>query len=88
MTGDTVNYRAADADKDVLDGFEKVEGLIYNLDGEIVYKNTISAKKFKKDGFDFDTSGFSGNFAAEIYGVRADGTKSAFEYFPLGRLPA
>ena len=87
VTGDTVNYRAAGADKDVLDGFEKVEGLIYNLDDEIVYKNTISAKKFKKDGFDFDTSGFSGSFAAEIYGVRADGTKSAFEYFqraPVG----
>ncbi|UKI35886.1 MAG: hypothetical protein L6V93_17825 [Clostridiales bacterium] len=38
-------------------------------------KTQSRRKSLKKDGFDFDTSGFSGSFAAEIYGVRADGTK-------------
>lgn len=86
VSGDTVTYRAAKDDENKLSQFESVEGLIYNLDDEIVYKNNVSVKKLLSDGFSFDTKGYTGSFSAEFYGIRSDGTKSAFEY--LQRAPA
>lgn len=70
--GDTAVYTASVTG---LAGVESVEGVVYNTDGDEVFRQTVSAYTVINDGWKYkpDTTGY---YEAEFYGIRKDGTKA------------
>ena len=70
--GETVSYSPQD---EKLYGFDKITGVVYNMDNEKVYENTVSVRQFYENGWKYvpDKLGY---YEAEFYGTRSDGTKS------------
>lgn len=72
-SGETVKYLPKNKDK--LYGFDKICGIVYNMDGDKIYENTVSLRSFCNNGWEY-TPESPGYYEAEFYGIRSDGTKS------------
>lgn len=71
--GENVKYLPQNEDK--LYGFDKICGVVYDMDGEKVYENTVSLRSFCNSGWEY-TPEKPGYYEAEFYGIRSDGTRS------------
>lgn len=80
ILGDTVKYTVLDKDKHILLGFEYIEGIVRNLDRDVVYKNKITVAEFMEKGWIWKPETETGSFSVEFFGIRKDGTSSDLEH--------
>ncbi len=81
VLGDTVTYAPGEADKDRLSEFNRVLGRVTDIDGNTVFEKIIPADEMKNSGWSWkpEETAHTGSFSAEFFGIRSDGTVSAFE---------
>lgn len=55
--------------------FESIRGTVYDIDNNVIYEKTVSARNFLKNGWSW-TPEEPGYYEAEFYGIRSDGTEN------------